>query len=283
MAELMANSIRLHVDDDDFVEPWRIHGTVVLLHGFCRNGRFWNSWVPYLGHDYRVVRPDLRGCGLSADPGQTYEYSLPDLSSDLLAVLDQLGLKRVHFVGESLGCVVGLAVAVKHPERFISMSLLHTVTKSSESARSMNAAGSSSWQAALRELGVERWWLRARTAAGDIGSDGDAHRFMAREAGRTPIHVAEALVGLATAFDIRELLPDVKTPTRFFSSRNYSYYTSEEQQRELCNLTPNSSLILCNSQARSYFPFTDVASVAPQVVAFMNDINDQQNTNVRPT
>ena len=55
----------LHYRVDDFTDPWKNAPTVLLQHGFGRSSQFWTSWVPYLSRFYKVVRPDLRGLGLS--------------------------------------------------------------------------------------------------------------------------------------------------------------------------------------------------------------------------
>ena len=51
---------------DDFTDPWRNAPYLILQHGNGRSSRFWYSWVPYLSRFYRVVRPDMRGLGLSS-------------------------------------------------------------------------------------------------------------------------------------------------------------------------------------------------------------------------
>ena len=51
---------------DDYTDPWKHAGTILLQLGFGLSSRFWYSWVPYLSRFYRVVRPDMRGLGLSS-------------------------------------------------------------------------------------------------------------------------------------------------------------------------------------------------------------------------
>ena len=57
----------LHYALDDYTDPWRHAPYLLLQHGYGRSGRFWYSWVPYLGRFYKIVRPDLRGLGQSHD------------------------------------------------------------------------------------------------------------------------------------------------------------------------------------------------------------------------
>ena len=51
----MANAV------DDYLWPWQEPTPVVMLHGFARNARFWNRWVPAIADTRRVYRPELLG------------------------------------------------------------------------------------------------------------------------------------------------------------------------------------------------------------------------------
>ena len=66
--------------DDWFGEPWRKPETVVLIHGALESGVVWYAWVPTLAKEFRVVRPDLPGCGLSTVPAG-FEWSFPGLAA----------------------------------------------------------------------------------------------------------------------------------------------------------------------------------------------------------
>lgn len=103
---------------DDFTDPWTKPDTVVLLHGFCRNSRFWYAWVPILARHFRVVRPDLRGCGRSPVPAEGFAWSLDQYRDDLIGFLDAVGVKRTHVIGESMGGMVMPYVYTPAPARF---------------------------------------------------------------------------------------------------------------------------------------------------------------------
>ena len=90
----------------------------MIQHGLGRNSRFWYHWVPLLARHYRVIRRDLRGHGQSADPGPNHTWSVEELLTDMKGFLDALNLDRVHYVGESIGGLLGIACAVRWPERF---------------------------------------------------------------------------------------------------------------------------------------------------------------------
>ncbi len=89
---------------------------VILLHGGLANSRYWGDQVPALvAAGYRVVLIDSRGHGRSSRDARPYTYEL--MESDVVAVMDRLGLKRAAVVGWSDGAIVGLVMALKNPER----------------------------------------------------------------------------------------------------------------------------------------------------------------------
>src|SRR5262245_1026280 len=88
-------------EDDDFVDPWIPHDTVLLLHHFFGNSTEYRSWVPSLAGKLRVVRMDRRGCGLSDKPPLDYHFTAFNLVEDIVRFLDRLGLGQVHCVGQS--------------------------------------------------------------------------------------------------------------------------------------------------------------------------------------
>jgi len=92
------------------------HGEPVLLvHGGLANANYWGNLVRALAPHYRVIVMDSRGHGRSTRDAQPYGYDL--MASDVIALLDHLGMKKVAFVGWSDGAIIGLDIAMHHPER----------------------------------------------------------------------------------------------------------------------------------------------------------------------
>ena len=97
----VADNLRVHVTEDDYLLPWERSVPVVMVHGFSRNAEIWRRWVPVISRDRRIHRIDLRGCGKSDVPGHDYVVSLDLIFGDILKVLDRLEIKKAHLVGES--------------------------------------------------------------------------------------------------------------------------------------------------------------------------------------
>jgi len=91
--------------------PW-----ITFSHALANNLTLWDDVVAELKDDFRILRYDHRGHGKSeAVPGP---YTFPMLMSDAIALLDHVGVDRTHWVGLSIGGMMGYGLAADHPERF---------------------------------------------------------------------------------------------------------------------------------------------------------------------
>lgn len=88
---------------------------LVLLHGIGSRGSSWLPIAERLARSYDVIAIDQRGHGGSSHPEQG--YLIPDYAADLAGVLDQLGLETPLIMGHSLGGMVTLEWARRHPGR----------------------------------------------------------------------------------------------------------------------------------------------------------------------
>lgn len=88
---------------------------VVLLHGGLANADYWGLQVPVLARHHRVIVMDSRGHGRSSRDARPFGYDL--MASDVLALMDFLKIDEAVVVGWSDGAIVGLDIAIHHPER----------------------------------------------------------------------------------------------------------------------------------------------------------------------
>jgi pimeloyl-ACP methyl ester carboxylesterase len=110
----------MHVAEAGEGEP------VLLLHGFPQHWWEWRGVLPRLAAHYRVIAPDLRGAGWTAAPAEG--YTKEQQQADVLALLDHLGLDRVHLVAHDWSAIVGFGLALDHPERlrqYVSLATPH--------------------------------------------------------------------------------------------------------------------------------------------------------------
>ena len=103
-------------------------GPVLLVaNSLMANGSMWDGNIAALAERYRVLRYDKRGhggSGLSAGP-----YTIAQLADDAVGLLDALGIQKVHFMGLSIGGMIGQQLGARYPERILSLSLCNTASE----------------------------------------------------------------------------------------------------------------------------------------------------------
>jgi pimeloyl-ACP methyl ester carboxylesterase len=109
--------------------------TVVLGHSFLCSRAMWREQLPLLSRRFRVITPDLRGHGKSGRVD--HPFSLYDAVSDVIAVLDILGIDRAVWCGLSIGGMVALRAALSHPQRVSGLMLLDTDAGAESSLRKL--------------------------------------------------------------------------------------------------------------------------------------------------
>ena len=97
---------------------------VVLSHSLACSLVMWNPQMDDLSPHFQVLRYDMRGHGHSdVTPGP---YTIELLAEDVIGLLDALSIDRVHFVGLSVGGMIGQSLVLNHPKRLRSLALCDT-------------------------------------------------------------------------------------------------------------------------------------------------------------
>jgi pimeloyl-ACP methyl ester carboxylesterase len=109
VGQAAANGISIH---------YAVYGTgpaVILLHGGLANTDYWGNQVPALAAHHSVIVMDSRGHGRSTRDAKPYGYDL--MADDVVALLDVLKVPKADVVGWSDGGILGLDLAMRHPDR----------------------------------------------------------------------------------------------------------------------------------------------------------------------
>src|ERR1700739_959628 len=119
----------------DFVGP-ETAPTVCITHSLASDGGSWTEQVPaLLQAGFRVLRLDMRGHG-GSDP-VAGDYMMKELSDDVAVVLKGLSIARVHYIGLSIGGMIGQAFALDHRDKLISAMWCDTLPASPAGAAAM--------------------------------------------------------------------------------------------------------------------------------------------------
>lgn len=109
--------MRIHYCVDGKGEP------LVLVHGTASSLHTWDAWVNRLKNDFKIIRLDLPGFGLTG-PNPTDDYSEILYSEVVAALLKHLNINKVHIAGNSLGGAVAFHYAALYPDNTISLTLI---------------------------------------------------------------------------------------------------------------------------------------------------------------
>jgi 3-oxoadipate enol-lactonase len=102
--------------------PW-----LTMSHSLACNLHMWDEEAKRLSKRYKVLRYDTRGHGASSAPAGAYTLEL--LADDLHGLLQALGVTSTHFVGLSMGGMIGQTYALKYPGMFRSLALCDTTSR----------------------------------------------------------------------------------------------------------------------------------------------------------
>ena len=126
MPKITSNGVELNYIREGSGDP------VLLAHGLLFDAEHWRPQVDALKGAYDVIAVDLRGQGSSSAPTDQEGYSLWNQAEDVFALLRELGVGPVHWVGLSMGGMIGMRMALLHPEVLRSLVLIDTTSHAEE-------------------------------------------------------------------------------------------------------------------------------------------------------
>jgi 2-succinyl-6-hydroxy-2,4-cyclohexadiene-1-carboxylate synthase len=218
---------------------------ITLLHGFSQSGASWDELVRMLPAGLNVIAPDLRGHG--ANPTSAGEpHTLSAATEDVLRGWDELGLRRSHLVGYSLGGRLALHLAAHHPERVETLAVISAHAGFEGEARARRQTEDQALAARIESEGVD--WFATYWAALPLFA-GLARRgpeFLAavdaRRRRNRPEGLAAALLGMggAATEPFWDRLPAIDAPTLVIVGAEDEPYLA--RGRRLVSLIPDARL-----------------------------------------
>lgn len=216
---------------------------VTFSHSLGCNLSMWDEQVQALKGRYRVLRFDTRGHGQTDAPAGA--YSLEQLAEDLKGLLDGLGIAATHFVGLSLGGMIGQVFALKHPAMVQSLVLCDTTS-------SYPAAAAPVWEDRIKTVAakgmeplvgptLERWFtapFRARRQ--------DLMERVGAQIRNTP---PQGYIGCCHAIpkiNVTDRLKDVRCPALVMVGEEDAG-TPVEMAREIQAALPSAELVILRS------------------------------------
>lgn len=240
--------------------------TIMIQHGFARNADHFQPWVQALSHRYNIIRRELRGHGYSSypKPGQDYDYSAATILDEIKNTLDQLGLQKVHFMGESTSGMLAEMFAATYPDRVSSITVCSSPTHLPLEAQQFLAFGMESWPIACRKLGSRGWAERLAAAPGTVASDDP--EYVKAWVDQVALSSGEGLAGYAELLcklDARPCLTKIEVPMLILAPTNSALVTMESMEN-LAAQVPTSTLRPVESHGHEIY--LDAAEACQQAV-----------------
>ncbi|WP_019816401.1 3-oxoadipate enol-lactonase [Saccharomonospora saliphila] len=210
-------------------------GEVVVLSGSIGSDlSMWDPQVePLTSAGYRVVRHDHRGHGGSPVPDGP--CSVADLGSDVVELLDELAVESAHVVGLSLGGMIGMWLAIHHPERLGRLVLCCTSADlgTPESWAERAAAARTGGMTAIADASIQRWFTpRWRSAHPERTRE--YHHMTAS----VPAQGYAACCAAIGSLDVREDLHRITAPTLVIAGADDPATPSDGHARPIAEAIP---------------------------------------------
>jgi 3-oxoadipate enol-lactonase len=214
--------------EDWFGEPWRKPEAAVLIHGNDESSIVWYGWIPRMGQEFRLLRPDLPGFGQSKVP-PGFDWSLPSLAAFVARVLDKAGVESAHIIGAKTGGAIAMQFAADFPKRTRTLAVVSGPASVIAISNPSNIPQRDRLGSAASKEMVEYWNTLFATAP------------------------EEGTKGLRTAlsrFDLARdgVLQRISAPALVMTS-DRSALQSVEKVRQYQLLIPKSRLVVINSDA----------------------------------
>jgi 3-oxoadipate enol-lactonase len=239
--------------EDWFGEPWRKPETAFLIHGNDESSLVWYAWMPRMGAEFRVLRPDLPGLGRSRIPAG-FEWSLPSLAAFMARVMDKAGADSAHIIGAKAGGAIAMQFAADYPTRTRTLSVVHVPVVNTTAAARFTALKPNEQQARLGSAAPKemvQYWENMFATASEVTSKG----------------LLTAVYGADFTKD--GVLARIKAPTLLMTA-DRGQAQSVEKARQYQTLIPNSQLVVLRSDAYHIAAASPDECVA-NVLAFIKD------------
>ncbi len=220
--------------------PW-----ITLAHSLACDVSMWDKQAALLSQNYRVLRYDARGHGKTTAPAGP--YTLAQLANDVHGLFQHLGITRSHWVGISMGGMIGQTYALEHPGVFASMVLADTTSRRPPNADAMwgerIVLAQTQGMGALVESTLTRWFT-----PGFLASHPDVVAPVAAGILATPVNGFCGCCAAIAKIDTLDRLHEITCPVLVMVGE-HDHGTPPEMARQIHANLPNSHFVLIKDAA----------------------------------
>ena len=220
---------------------------ILMIQGLGASKNAWNLQRIAMATRFRIISFDNRGAGRSDKP--TVPFTLEQMAEDAIAVLDAAGIETAHVVGASMGGVISQIVAVKHPQRVRSLTLVCTACRNHPWRQELlQSWAKTAEEKGMIEVGKEaaQWVMSPRSFRRLV----PAFTWMGPLAALRPRHsfVSQIDAILNTREDLVDQLSTITAPTMVIVG-NQDILTPRGDSEEIAERIPNAELVVISGAA----------------------------------
>ena len=220
---------------------------VLMIQGLGASKNAWNLQRIAMATRFRIISFDNRGAGRSDKP--TVPFTLEQMAEDAIAVLDAASIETAHVVGASMGGVISQIVAVKHPHRVRSLTLVCTACRNHPWRQELlQSWAKTAEEKGMIEVGKEaaQWVMSPRSFRRLV----PAFTWMGPLAALRPRHsfVSQIHAILDTREDLVDQLSTITSPTMVVVG-NQDILTPRGDSEEIAERIPNAELVVISGAA----------------------------------
>ncbi len=235
MPHINRNGVKVHYESLGAGDP-----AIVFLHPWSTNHFIWANQVPVFAQHHRCIVVDHRGHGQSDKPEAG--YAIGEMAADVIAILDDAGVKRAVLVGNSIGGMVAMQTSLDAPDRVIANLILSSGTNiGADTPPEVAEAMQKDWRAVFSGL------LDSAVAAKSKAERPEIQAFM-EGCFRTESNFTEGVFWASMAdpngvfnWNISDRLKDIKQPTLVIAGEEDGA-TPPELNKFLAENIPNAEL-----------------------------------------
>jgi aminoacrylate hydrolase len=227
-------------DCEIYYEEFGAGPPLLLVAGLGGTGSYWEPQLSTLAKHFRVIVHDHRGTGQSTPSEIT--YSVEQMASDLIGLMDFLNIERAHLLGHSTGGAIGQVMAINNRERLLSLVIYASWTRCDPFMRRifetritlLETAGPAAYIKATSFFLFPDWWINANAQALEVADQRSLASF-------PPVPIAVSRCHAVLNFDTVARLGQVTTPTLVFCAED-DFLTPSYFSRELAQMIPHAQL-----------------------------------------
>ncbi len=197
--------VDLFLTIENYTAPGGDPESLMLVHGFGESAEAWREWIPIVGGDLRVIRPDVRGFGRSTPMPAVFAWSMDLVVSDLKRVIEHAaGGSPVHLVGAKSGSWMAMKLAAENPELVSTLTVIGGAVRGGDTAK---------WRERVEQCGVRQWAEESMTGRFGTTLSDAALRWWVDLTARTPLTTMQSYLRWVPTVDISEDVAQIRSPT----------------------------------------------------------------------